>query len=329
LPAFLPADCIARPEVDREMAVTLEQVRSRLVPLDLTAKEAGEYSEPERAYFKYYGLAMEGVDHRFGTIRSGRHTIVAHVFRPPRSRATVIVAHGYYDHAGVWRHAIRHLVERGYTVAVYDQPGHGLSSGDRASITAFSQYVMVLRDFVAFCKRHLAGPYHIVAHSMGGGVTADYLLNTESVPIDEVVLLAPLIRSAAWAASGVGHLLAGRVVESVPRAFRKNSSDEEFLAFRHRDPLQTRAVPMQWVEAHRNWVKEFDAYGTSAKRVHVIQGDKDTTVSWKHNLRALQGKFPGMTSRIVKDAGHQLLNERQDLLEQVLDATSESLKRPD
>jgi len=46
-------------------------------------------------------------------------------------------------------------------------------------------------------------------------------------------------------------------------------------------------------------------------------------------LRALQGKFPGMTSRIVKDAGHQLLNERQDLLEQVLDATSESLKRPD
>jgi alpha-beta hydrolase superfamily lysophospholipase len=323
-----PADCGARTEMDRAMAATLEGVRSSLAPLDVTAGKAASYPEPVPAYFAYYGLAPDGVDHRFGTFRSGRHTIAAHVFRPARSRATVIVAHGYYDHAGVWRHAIHHLIEQGYTVAVYDQPGHGLSSGSRASISAFSQYVMVLRDFVALCRRELAGPYHIVAHSMGGAVTADYLLNTEDAPVDRVVLLAPLVRSAAWTASGAGHLLVGGVLESVPRTFRKNTSNREFQAFQRRDPLQGRAVPMQWVGAHRDWVKAFEDYGTSEKRIVVIQGNCDTTVSWKYNLRALKGKFPKMTVHMVEDAGHQLMNERADLRAKAFGALDAALEPP-
>jgi len=313
--------------MDGAMAATLEVARTRLSPLDLAPEKAVSYPEPVPAYFAYYGLALPGVDHRFGTFRSGRYTIAAHVFHPRRSRATVIVAHGYYDHAGVCRNAIWHLVKAGYTVAVYDQPGHGLSSGNRASISDFSQYIMVLRDFVALCRRDLDGPYHIVAHSMGGAITADYLLNTEDPPVDRVVLLAPLVRSAAWAASGVGHLLVGGVVDSVPRTFRKNTSNREFQKFQRRDPLQGREVPMQWVEAHRDWVKAFEDYGTSDRPIVVIQGDKDTTVSWEYNLRALKGKFPKMTVRMVKNGGHQLLNERRDLREKTLNALSEALRQ--
>ena len=313
------ARCRARSGMDREMVGTIERVRSRLKPLNLAPGGAASFAEDELAYFRYYGLDVEDADHRFGTFRSAGFTIAAHVFRPPRSRATVIVSHGYYDHAGVWRHAIRHLVKQGYTVAVYDQPGHGLSSGDRSTIASFKQYVTVLRGFVSLCIRHLESPHHIVAHSMGCAVTADYLLHTEPAPVDKVILLAPLVRSAAWGVSGVGHAIGGRVLDSVPRKFRQNTSDEAFLAFQREDPLQARTVPMQWVKAHREWVKAFEGNGSSKRRVLVLQGDKDTTVSWKHNLKSLRARFPRMTVRMVDGAGHQLLNERPKLRQQVLD----------
>ena len=62
---------------------------------------------------------------------------------------------------------------------MYDHPGHGLSSGARASIDDFSEYVSVLEDFLRIARVHLPGPYHLVAHSMGGAVTLDYLLTAD------------------------------------------------------------------------------------------------------------------------------------------------------
>ena len=277
-------------------------------------------------YLEYYGLDIEHVggtspglvgarfiEHMFGSFKSGGTDIVAHVFRPPDSKGTVMLVHGYYDHAGIMSKLIRELVTKGYTVVIYDQPGHGLSGGARADIGNFSEYVVVLKDFVRLCRAELKGPFHLVAHSMGSGVAIDYLLNDKETPFEKVVLMAPLIRSAAWHVSGIGHAMAGSVVDSVPRVFRRNSSDKQFLKFMKRDPLQTRVVPMTWLKALRAWNADMVKYKASDKPVRIIQGTKDTTVNWKHNVKLLKGKFTKADIVMVEKAGHQLMNESEEL----------------
>ena len=299
--------CFGKNDIDPNAAALVEKVKSELVPLDFN--QAVEHSPTVVDYFKYYGIHAENSEHLFGTVKAGGYNLAAHVFKPASSRATVIIVHGYCDHAGIWKHVIKSLLEQQYTVAIYEQPGHGLSDGPRASINSFSEYVTVLDTFIGLCRENLDGPYHLAAHSMGGGIAVDYLLNNRDTPLDKVVLVAPLIRSVAWNMSGFGSRLAKPFINSVPRKFRKNSDDREFLAFSKKDPLQTRSVPMKWVDAHRKWEKGIRKAKTSGKSVKILQGMSDTTVKWKYNLPFLEKKFANVDVYKIKKGGHQLINE--------------------
>ena len=54
--------------------------------------------------------------------------------------------------------------------------------------------------------------------------------------------------------------------------------------------------------------------------INVIQGDKDGTLDWRYNIKLLEEKFPQMSLNLVSDAGHHMVNERQDLREQIFAA---------
>lgn len=300
-------------------------VRKAMRPLVF---ERTGFSEPVEEYFRYYGLDLDGVVHLFGSFKSGTRTLAVHVFRPGTSKGTVVLVHGYYDHAGILSKLIKELVTAGYTVAVYDQPGHGLSGGAPADIGDFGEYVAVLRDFVKLCTENLDSPFHLVAHSMGSGVASDYLLKSTETPFARVVLMAPLIRSAAWRLSGVGHAMAGSVVDSVPRVFRRNSSDKQFLKFMKRDPLQTKQVPMRWLKALRAWNERILKYEASDRQVRIIQGTKDTTVDWKHNMKFMKSKFPNADITMIDGAGHQLMNESEKLRGKVFEEITRYLGKP-
>jgi alpha-beta hydrolase superfamily lysophospholipase len=285
----------------------IKDVQKTLAPLVLDSVPV--YSEAQKAYFRYYGLHIDGAEHFFGTFKSQGKVIAAHVFKPSESKGTVLVVHGYYDHAGIMSKLIKGIVGYGYTVAVYDQPGHGLSSGERASIEDFSEYSIVFMDFVKICKEGLDGPHHVVAHSMGCTAIVDYLLVTKGGDLDKVLFLAPLIRSAHWGLSGLGQGLSEGLIEYVPRKFRKNSSDKEFLAFMKKDPLQAKRVPINWVGALRTWNDRAEKYGLSEKAVNVLQGTRDTTVDASHNMKFLKKKFSRAKITYIEGAGHQLMNE--------------------
>ena len=193
---------------DRRSAVdlTIEQVKSDLSELNLQVAPA--HSRQTREYFKFYDLMPAGAIHFFGTFCSGGNQLVAHIYRPQCSQGSVILVHGYYDHAGIWKNLLSHLLSRHYTVAIFELPGHGLSSGDRISTRCFSEYRTAVRDFVLLCQKRLDGPFHIVAHSMGAGVTADYFLSCEAEALDgKAVLLAPLIRPTHSRISNFGRAI--------------------------------------------------------------------------------------------------------------------------
>lgn len=273
-----------------------------------------------RRYFQYYGLNFSSPKHYFGTFRSEPYTLAAHVFIPDKARGTTVLVHGYYDHAGVLRHLIEFLLSRKYAVCVYDHPGHGLSSGERASITDFREYAEVLEDFLAICIRDLPGPYHLVAHSMGCSITIEALQNHKTASsTDKVILLAPLIRSTLWRTAGAGETVAGLFVDSYPRVFRKNTSNRTFLDFTRKDPLQTRKVPTEWTKALRNWNDRYDLAPQIRMPMKIIQGTNDSTVHWKYNLPSLAEKIPKAQICKIPGAGHQLMNESIKLRQKVFD----------
>ncbi len=121
------------------MDKAIVKVREAIKPLD---DFSGEYPDSVIDYFKFYGLDLGGndVEHIFGTFESGELTLVGHIYKPEKYKATVFAVHGYFDHCGQLNFLARHLLEAGYAVAVFDLSDHGLSSGQRGAIDDFTQY---------------------------------------------------------------------------------------------------------------------------------------------------------------------------------------------
>ncbi|MED5413144.1 MAG: alpha/beta fold hydrolase, partial [Pseudomonadota bacterium] len=80
--------------------------------------------------------------HRMGLLRSYNFDLVCQSFCTSldKQKGTVFIIHGYFDHTGLYGHLIKHCLQKGLTVISFDLPGHGLSSGDPASIDSFNQY---------------------------------------------------------------------------------------------------------------------------------------------------------------------------------------------
>ena len=277
--------------------------------------DSAQPGDAERHYFHYYGLDFErrlpGVAHHFGHFSSGKHEIVCHYFAltGDKPRATCFLFHGYFDHAGLYGHLIGHCLQRGFNVVIYDLPGHGLSTGERASIGSFAEYETVMADCLALFDGIAPKPWHALAQSTGCAVLMDYLLLQEPV-FERAVLLAPLVRAAEWRWVKVAHWLGNRFLESVPRRFGVNSGDREFLDFiARRDPLQSRQISVRWVEAMLRWERRFEQLPVSEQQVLIVQGQKDNTVDWRHNIPVVREKFPRAKYLPLQEAHHHLVNE--------------------
>ncbi len=67
-------------------------------------------------------------------------------------RGTIFLLHGYNDHTGILKNLICFCLNQNYSVAVYDLPGLGLSSGEQGAIKDFSEYADILKTFFPFIK---------------------------------------------------------------------------------------------------------------------------------------------------------------------------------
>jgi len=280
----------------------------------------GEYPELVIRYFNHYGLNLDGdsLDHVFGTFESGGLRLAGHVYKPSEYKATVVVMHGYFNHCGQLNNLVGYLLEEGYAVAAFDLPGHGLSGGKRGAIDKFSQYSMALFDFTSEVREQLDGPYHFIGHSTGAAAMIDYLLANDDTIFDKIILTAPLIHCSGWEQSKISYNEKIQFVKSVPRVFRKNSSDAAFLDFiKKRDPLQTRKIPLKWVRALHKWNDKIADLPGREKSVLIIQGTSDETIDWQYNIRFLGEKFSETQVSMIESANHELFNEAVKMRKEV------------
>jgi len=309
-----------------------EILRPLLRPLAAAAVEPVQV----QAYRAFYGLdpseRRPRVQSRLGCFQSSGYQIVAQAWWPEQPVATVLLMHGYYDHVGLYRHLIDWALGMGFAVLACDLPGHGLSSGVRASIGDFVEYQRVLQGlFGEAAALGLPQPWHLCGQSTGGAILLDFLLNDEPSAnaarpaLGETILLAPLVRPRAWAWSKLSYQLLRPFVEGIPRRFSDNSNDAAFIDFVQRDPLQPRSLPTAWVGALARWIPRIEAAPRSARSPLIIQGEADLTVDWRHNLEVLQDKFATPELLLLPQARHHLANEAEELRARYLRFLSERL----
>lgn len=289
-------------------------------------------------YLQFYDLDAQSlcpdnaqhIHHSFGAISSSGFRIACHYYAPPPAQlnGTVLLVHGYYDHVGLYTHLLRYCLARNLAVFAFDLPGHGLSSGAPAAIDSFDQYTQVFADCLTLVRGAQADkPLHLLAQSTGGSIVMDYCLRhcaLSQQQLANVVLLAPLVRPASWRRGRLTYAMVRRFIKQIKRSFAVNSHDTQFLRFlSESDPLQCRLLPVAWVGALKNWLREFEEYPACAKAISVVQGSGDTTVDWRYNLKRIEEKFPHSEAVILQQARHHLANESQE----IRDALYEELDR--
>ncbi|VXC95822.1 Lysophospholipase-like protein [Pseudomonas sp. 8Z] len=305
-----------------------EQLRPLLRPL-----AAARLDLPAvQAYRSFYGLDLAtrhaGLDCRLGSFSAAGYQLAVQIWAPAEPRGTLLLMHGYYDHMGLYRHVIDWALGLNFAVLACDLPGHGLSSGPRASIGDFAEYQQVLLAlFEQAAELELPQPWHLCGQSTGGAILLDYLLSDGARPeLGQSILLAPLVRPRSWAWSKFSYCMLSPFVREIPRRFSENSSDAAFIHFVHNlDPLQPRSLPTAWVGALKRWVPRIERATRSAHSPLIVQGEQDMTVDWQHNLEVLQDKFRQPSILRLPEARHHLANEDEALRRRYFDFLSERL----
>ena len=315
------------PESEPVSIATLDHLRHNLPPLAFDPGTDADSSALAGAadYLCHYRLESESVApdvrHCMGTVSTHGYRIAAHYWLHPAPRGTVFVVHGYFDHVGLYGHLIRYLLGRALNVVAFDLPGHGLSDGERVTIASFDHYTEVLTGILARAAA-LPAPWHGVGQSTGGAILLKHLLDGEhSRPLDRIALLAPLVHPRHWGLNRLVYLASHRWRKAIDRKFMVNSGDPEFLDFvQRRDPLQERHIPLEWIGAMKYWAEELQRLPPSPHPAIVVQGDADTTLDWRYNLRVLHNKLPNGHFHLVPGAQHHLINEAEPIRNRVLAA---------
>ncbi len=92
----------------------------------------------------------------------------------------IILTHGWSGRGGQFYHWVDLLTEAGFTVTLFDAPGHGSSEGKTGSL------VQIIQSLEAIIEAH--GPAHgVVGHSLGGA--AVIVAAAQGLPIQRVITL--------------------------------------------------------------------------------------------------------------------------------------------
>ncbi len=285
-----------------------------IAPLDLTTVTD---SDPIDAYYRFYAIDFRAqATQHIGWVTSGSEQVAAQVFLPENPAGTAVMCHGYYDHVGLYGHLIDYLLSHRLAVLAFDQPGHGLSTGTPATVDSFDRYVTALDDVISAAAEHLPQPWFLATQSMGGAVSLEYIARGEAPDFADVVLFAPLVRPAFWSVNSLVYQVAKRTITEAPRVITNNAENAEFITLMHKDPLQAKTLPVQWVTAMVEWMTRFERRAPFALQPKVIQGQQDKTVGWRYNMKVLQ-RLVDPEILYLPTARHHLVNDAPELRAQM------------
>jgi len=109
-------------------------------------------------------------------------------------KAALLIVHGLAEHSGRYGNVVDHFVPLGYAAYGIDHIGHGKSEGKRVYVESFDDYTNTLKVYFDKIQRWQPGkPIFLVGHSMGGLISAMYLLDHQA-ELAGAVLSGPAVK---------------------------------------------------------------------------------------------------------------------------------------
>ena len=206
--------------------------------------------------------------------------VQAYVFEPDggRDRGSVLIAHGWTSEASFMAVFAEQLRRAGFRVVAFDQPGHGRSTQERASLIDCSRALLQVADAL--------GPIRFaVAHSMGG---LALLLAGEGGP--------PMARAYPFERY---------VLVSVPNAF--GVVTQEFAAELSLRPAAARAYERRLERIAHRPIAEFTAarlLAATGRPALVMHARDDTEVGFSH-AEEIVAQCPAARLKAFDGLGHR------------------------
>ncbi len=123
--------------------------------------------------------------------------IYAGYILPKKVKGFVILVHGFGEHSGRYQeNLVPMLLEVGLAVFVYDNFGHGKSSGKRGHCPSYVALLRLLDEVLEKAKSMFPQlPHFLYGHSMGGNLVLNYALRNKT-KLSGVIASSPYLRLA-------------------------------------------------------------------------------------------------------------------------------------
>ncbi len=115
-------------------------------------------------------------------------------------RGTIVIVHGLGEHIGRYAHVAARLNAARWSVAGYDQRGHGRSPGERGRIAAGDNLLADLAAVIDAVRSETSGPLILLGHSLGGLVVGRFVAGGLESPkpawqrdVDALVMSSPAL----------------------------------------------------------------------------------------------------------------------------------------
>lgn len=270
-------------------------------------------------------------------------TLSARLWRESESsRGTIVASHGYSEHSGCYEHVAKFFNDHGFSFAMLDLPGHGLSEGRRSDIQNFDHYVRSFEYFYQELEKIIVPrPYYIFGHSLGGLIVTRFLQSSSyATSFRAAFLSSPLFGLSTDSFHRIGVFLQNdfglRVLEVIcgvlPNITLPNKSDLgshvlthdiEMAQKRDSDMLISPQVTISWT--HEFLKARRKAFAESSKLlcpVGIFQAGDDRVVSAGqaerfYNQLSKEKSFFKLYPKLF----HEILNEveREHVLRDMLD----------
>ena len=250
-----------------------------------------------REYLTCYAFPQPP-DLRYGYVRfeseqaNDRVGLFGQAWLPDQSQATVIIVHGFAEHAGNYAKLVNDFTEAKFAVVMMDLRGHGLSEGPRGHVGSSTTYVEDLETFLRLVIPQVLPhrPVFLWAHSLGG-LTGLQLLQRNRLGFEmrATVLTSPFLGIPEI--SGVQKILAtmapvaAKIIPSAPFAHgmspKNLSHDLDYLKLRSTDPLIHHVATPQWLESEKLAISDIQTKANEFQKksptLLMLAGDEKIT----------------------------------------------------
>ena len=128
-------------------------------------------------------------------------------------KAALLIVHGLAEHSGRYMNVVNHFIPLGYAVYGLDHLGHGQSDGTRVYVERFEDFTEPLKIYFDMVRVWQPDrPIFLIGHSLGGLITAVYLLDHQA-ELTGAVISGPAVKAPDNTSPMI--ILAGKVFSAL------------------------------------------------------------------------------------------------------------------